>query len=401
MELTRKPADPALPFAADALLRRLRRIRHGALDVDNTGQRVALTGEFAGPSGHLRLHQPARVLASLALRGDIGFAESYMAGDWDSDDLPSLLWLLAENQAEFDGVAKPGWLARLAGRLRHALNGNSRGGSRRNIAYHYDLGNDFYRLWLDPGMTYSAACFDQPGMDLAAAQDRKYQRLLAMTGARRGDHLLEIGCGWGGFAETAARRGMQVTGLTLSSAQLGWARQRLDAAGLGQQVELRLQDYRDVTGRFDHIVSIEMFEAVGEAYWPVYMERVRQLLKPGGSAALQVIVIEPGAFAEYRRRPDFIQRYIFPGGMLPSVPAFDRVVAQSGLQVTAREYGGLDYARTLASWRDAFRRRLGDIRRLGYDERFCRMWDYYLAYCEAGFRSGRIDLMRVTLEAAD
>lgn len=403
MELTRnQPAQRGLSLTAGALVRQLRRIRKGSLDVEHGDRLVALTGSEPGPAGHLQLHRPGQLLSRLATRGDIGFAESYMDGDWDSNDLPALLWTLAANGRELGTAGHGGWVARLLGRLHHARNANTRAGSRRNIAYHYDLGNDFYRLWLDAGMTYSAALFDDAAdVELETAQTRKYQRLLAMTGARAGDHLLEIGCGWGGMAETAVRAGMRITGLTLSREQLQWAQQRLlkaDPAGLA---DLRLQDYRDVEGRYDHIVSVEMFEAVGEAYWPLYMRRLRELLAPGGTAALQVIVIDPAAFPDYRRRPDFIQRYIFPGGMLPSVPAFDRAAREAGLQVVQRDYGGLDYARTLAGWRDRFLACQPTVRELGYDERFCRMWDYYLAYCEAGFRSGRVDLMRVALQAAD
>lgn len=402
MELTRnRSAQPRLPLAAAALVRQLRRIRHGSLDIEHDGRVIGLAGSRSGPVGHLQLHRPGRLLSRLATRGDIGFAESYMDGDWDSEDLAALLWNLGANEAQLRDAVSGGFLARLFDRLRHARNANTRTGSRRNIAHHYDLGNGFYRLWLDPGMTYSAASFDRPGLDLAAAQDRKYQALLDMTGAACGDHVLEIGCGWGGFAKVAARAGIEVTGLTLSREQLAWARERLARVGLDDRVDLRLQDYRDVTGRFDHIVSIEMFEAVGEAYWPVYMRRLRELLAPGGTAALQVIVIEPNAFARYRRRPDFIQRYIFPGGMLPSVPAFDRAAREAGLQVVQRDYGGLDYARTLALWRERFLAQQTDVGAQGYDERFCRMWDYYLAYCEAGFRTGRVDLMRVALKAAD
>jgi cyclopropane-fatty-acyl-phospholipid synthase len=402
MELTRKQTQhKGLPFGAAAMLSQLRGIRRGSLDVEVGGRLVTLAGDHPGPVGHLQLHNPNRLFSRLATRGDIGFAESYMAGEWDSEDLAALLWNLAVNQETLRAATERGWAWRLLDRLLHARNANTRRGSRRNIAFHYDLGNDFYCRWLDAGMTYSAACFDQPGLDLAVAQDRKYQRLLELCGAESGQHLLEIGCGWGGFAESAARRDIRVTGLTLSREQLAWAQQRLQRAGLASQADLRLQDYRDVEGRFDHIVSIEMFEAVGEAYWPLYMRRLRELLKPGGCAALQIIVIDPARFEQYRHRPDFIQRYVFPGGMLPSVPAFERVATQAGLVVEAREFGGLDYARTLAVWREQFHQSWHELAPLGFDERFRRMWDYYLAYCEAGFRSGRIDLMRVALRSPD
>ncbi|MFM1891564.1 MAG: hypothetical protein RLZ44_641, partial [Pseudomonadota bacterium] len=234
----------------------------------------------------------------------------------------------------------------------------------------------------------------------AAAQEAKYARMLELSGAQRGQHLLEIGCGWGGFAEHAARRGMTLTGITLSHEQLAWARQRLATAGLAGNTDLRLCDYRDLHGQFDHIVSIEMFEAVGEAYWDTYLAQLAANLKPGGRAALQVITIDDAVFERYRRRPDFIQRYIFPGGMLPSVRAFDAAASRAGLRVVEREFGGADYARTLALWHERFLQQTEQIANQGFDARFQRMWRYYLSYCEAGFRSGRIDVMRLALEQA-
>jgi cyclopropane-fatty-acyl-phospholipid synthase len=274
---------------------------------------------------------------------------------------------------------------------------NSLRGSRRNIAFHYDLGNDFYRLWLDPSMTYSAALFDRPDESLEAAQERKYERMLAQLDASPGQHILEIGCGWGGFACHAASRGYRVTGLTLSREQLEYARKRVAQQGLSDRVELRLQDYRKLNERFDHIVSIEMFEAVGEAYWDTYFDTLRRSLKPGGRASLQVITIDEGRFESYRRRADFIQKYIFPGGMLPSVEAFTRHACANGLKLERLDMFGLDYARTLRRWDARVAARSGEIMAQGFDQRFINMWRYYLAYCEAGFRSDRIDLMQVTL----
>jgi len=282
-------------------------------------------------------------------------------------------------------------------RLQHRWRRNHRRGSRRNIAFHYDLGNDFYRLWLDPGMTYSAALFAEPGEPLEAAQGRKYQRVLDRLGARPRAHILEIGCGWGGFAEHAARQGFRVTGITLSREQLAFARKRIAAAGLEDRVELRLQDYRDVNERFDHVVSIEMFEAVGEQYWQTYFETVQRALKPGGRASLQVITIDAARYEAYQREADFIQKYVFPGGMLPSVPAFDAAAQAAGLVAHEREFYGRDYADTLRRWDASVCANRHGIAALGFDERFLRLWRYYLAYCEAGFRTGRIDLMQVAL----
>ncbi len=400
MELLETRASrPTLSPAARLLIHRLGKLRHGSLEVEVNGRCLQLTGAEPGPAGHILIDRPTALLRRLALGGSVGFAEGYLAGDWSSNDLTPLLWVLAANESAVS-PGEPGGLPRFLGRLRHTLNANTRRGSRRNIAYHYDLGNDFYRLWLDAGMTYSAAVFAHAGEELEAAQERKYARMLELTGAQPGQHVLEIGCGWGGFALHAARRGLRVSGITLSREQLDWATRRLQDAGRAAQARLRYLDYRELEGRFDHIVSIEMFEAVGEAYWPTYLRKLRDCLGPGGRAALQVITIAGEAFAAYRRQADFVQRYIFPGGMLPSVDAFDRAAAAAGLRVVRREFGGQDYAETLTRWQNAFVRRALALREMGFDERFQRMWRYYLAYCEAGFRSGRIDLMRVSLAAA-
>ena len=277
-------------------------------------------------------------------------------------------------------------------------NRNSKTGSRRNIARHYDLGNAFYREWLDPTMTYSSAAFGHETETLEAAQARKYDLLLDRLDARPGDKVLEIGCGWGGFAEHAARtRGCKVTGITISRAQHDFARERIQRQGLNEQVEIRLQDYRDTRERFDRIASIEMFEAVGESYWPIFFETLRDRLVEGGRAAMQVITIADRHFDYYRGRPDFIQRYIFPGGMLPSPRAFTQESERAGLTVERMEGFGPCYARTLAEWNRRFQGAWHRLEPLGYDARFKRMWEYYLAYCEAGFRAGTIDVQRIQL----
>jgi len=295
-------------------------------------------------------------------------------------------------------------------RVRHLLNRNTRSGARRNIHAHYDLGNAFYRLWLDASMTYSSALFDDShsqtavtdaGRDwpeLERAQQRKYDRMLAVTRCRNDANVLEIGCGWGGFAQTAAQHGMNVKGLTLSSEQLAFAQQRLADAGLSSHADLVLQDYRDEHEQFDAIVSIEMFEAVGESYWPSYFETIKRCLKPGGRAIVQTITIADELFERYRSGSDFIQQYIFPGGMLPSPQVFERHAAKAGLIVSDQHAFGLDYARTLACWRERFVALSGEVDALGFDERFKRTWLFYLAYCEAAFLRRNTDVIQFTLE---
>jgi len=397
-----KSAEAALrPTATVDLLPALRplaRLSRGTLRIRWHGRVHSLAATEAGPEAEIRLHRPWRLAARVASAGDLGFGEAYMDGDWDTPDLAALLHLLALNEPSFPSLVEGSWLHRLGSLFRHRRNRNSRAGSRRNIAYHYDLGNDFYRLWLDPGMTYSAALFDDRDDDLEQAQRAKYRALLDLIDAKPGQHVLEIGCGWGGFALEAARAGLRVTGITLSREQLAWAREQAVRHGLADRIELRLQDYRDLDQTFDHVVSIEMFEAVGEDYWSSYMRTLRRCLRPGGRAAVQVITIDKACFPGYRARPDFIQRHVFPGGMLPSPERFDKVARDAGLSVGPKSFHGLDYARTLAAWHRRFLEQIDAVRGLGFDERFVRMWRYYLAYCEAGFRDGRIDLMRIRLE---
>lgn len=327
--------------------------------------------------------------------GALGFGEGYLAGDWTSTDLQTLLTRLATGmdsmKAQPNKFSPSRWLAR----LRHKRNANTRKGSRRNIAYHYDLGNEFYRRWLDVSMTYSSAVFETPRESLLEAQQRKYREICRSLDLKPGDHVLEIGCGWGGFAEVAARDfGARVTGLTLSKEQLAYARDRMAAAGLSRQVDLRLQDYRDIDGQFDAIASIEMFEAVGEENWPAYFDTVQRVLKPGGRASLQIITIRERDFESYRRTADYIQKYIFPGGMLPTNDRLDALAIDAGLSVEGRFMHGLSYAATLDRWLRQFRKAWPQIREMGFDDRFDRMWQFYLAYCEAGFRTGRIDVGR-------
>jgi cyclopropane-fatty-acyl-phospholipid synthase len=324
-------------------------------------------------------------------------AEGYMAGDWDTPDLDAVLELGLANL-----MKQPVGLPHIRNpleRLWHALNDNSPTGSKRNIAAHYDLGNDFYELWLDPSMAYSSAIFEADEQPLQAAQVHKWDALLEKLQPKRGDHILEIGCGWGGFAIHAARQAdCKVTGVTLSEEQHAWAVNAVAEAGLEGSIDIRLQDYRTIPDGFTSAASIEMFEAVGHRWWPVFFGRLKELVKPGGAVALQTITIDDSRFEEYLHEPDFIQRYIFPGGMLPSPERFAESARCSGLSVGEPHFFGASYARTLERWRERFETALPQVRALGYDERFVRMWRYYLAYCRAGFNAGTVDVMQVRLD---
>lgn len=312
-----------------------------------------------------------------------------------------MLTLLAENRDTLAHALYGSAWALAGARLRHAFNANTRAGSKRNILAHYDLGNDFYRLWLDPGMSYSSALYaDESDHPLAAAQEAKNRRILSKLRARPGQRVLEIGCGWGGFAELAARDGLQVHGITLSPSQLAYAQERMARADLGDRVGLSLTDYRDLAGRYDHIVSVEMFEAVGERWWPAWFAAVARNLAPGGRAVAQVITIRDDLFARYRKGTDFIQQMVFPGGMLPSAAAFRRQAERAGLEVREAFAFGGDYARTLAEWTRNFEAAWPQIARLGFDERFRRLWRFYLAYCEAGFAAGSTDVVQFELAHA-
>ncbi|QEL64133.1 cyclopropane-fatty-acyl-phospholipid synthase [Oryzomicrobium terrae] len=388
-----------LPRDAALLLDILAELHGGVLTVRlPDGASLWLGDDQAGPAVDLHIHDWS-VFARVLARGDIGFAEAYLDGQVDSSDLAALLTRLNANRAVLEKAVYGHWRGLLAARLRHLFNANTRAGSKRNILAHYDLGNDFYRLWLDESMTYSAGLFSgDPARSLAAAQDAKYRRILRKLGARPEQIVLEIGCGWGGFAELAAREaGVRVEGVTLSPAQLAYAQERLARAGLDERAHLMLRDYRDIRGQYDHIVSIEMFEAVGERYWPSYFRTVKRALAPEGRALVQSIVIRDDLFARYRRGTDFIQQYVFPGGMLPSPGEFGRRAARAGLAVTDQFSFGPDYARTLALWRERFEAAWPRIAPLGFDERFRRLWRFYLAYCEAGFATGSVDVVQFEL----
>ena len=387
--LTLRYGGQALQRDTRTVFSMLEKLHGGMLDVRLPDGANAVFGDGV-PGVTLQVHDEAmfgRVLA----RGDIGLAEAYLDGLWDAPDLSGFLALLVRNRDALQKAVYGAWHKLLAARIRHSLNHNSKAGSQRNIMAHYDLGNDFYRLWLDPGMSYSAAIYNRGEQSLEIAQYAKYRRILDRLQAAPGERVLEIGCGWGGFAELAERAGLHVTGLTLSPAQLEWAQRRVAGA------DLRLQDYRDLDERFDHVVSIEMFEAVGERWWPTYFASVAQALKPGGRAVIQSITIRDDLFADYRKGTDFIQQYIFPGGMLPSRSEFCRQAECQGLIVQDEFAFGLDYARTLAHWRTSFEAAWPQIAALGFDETFRRLWRFYLSYCEAGFLSGNIDVVQFEL----
>ena len=374
------------------------RLRAGTLDISLPGGQVLhLTGREDGPAADLTLHR-WRALRRFLTGGTVGFGESYMAGDWDSSDLPKVIELAARNLPRKPGAFRSLSPWRLGDRVRHVLRPNTPAGSRQNIAAHYDLGNDFYALWLDASMTYSSAVFSGGANGLESAQAEKNRRLLDLAGVKPGDRVLEIGCGWGGFALQAARdRGADVTAITVSRAQYDEARRRVQRAGLCEKVDIRLCDYRDLDGKWDHAVSIEMIEAVGEKYWDAYFDRVAASVRPGGTFALQAIVIENDRFDAYRRSADFIQKHIFPGGALLSPRVLSERAAAAGFAMRQSAGYGIDYAETLARWRKRFDSAADRVAALGFDERFRRCWSFYLAYCEGGFRAGNIDALQVAL----
>lgn len=380
------------------LARLLRRLAVGSLTVVTPqGRRLVARGPLPGPEATLVLHR-WRAMRRLATGGDVGFSEAYLAGDWSSPDLPAFIDCAARNLPRLAEqlVALPPF--RLWNRLRHLLHANSKSGSRRNISFHYDLGNEFYRAWLDAGMNYSSAIYTHAGQSLEEAQQAKLSRIIELVDAKPGQRVLEIGCGWGSLAAALARRGIDVVGITLSREQLADGQARIEADPmLAAHTELRFQDYRDVSGRYDRIISIEMLEAVGESYWPIYFAKLRQCLNLGGAAVLQVITIAEDRFEGYRRNTDFIQRHIFPGGMLPTKTHIAEHAQRAGLELVGTEAFGPSYAITLAEWRRRFLAARDELERQGFGSDFRRLWEYYLSYCEGGFRAGAIDVGLYTL----
>ena len=402
-----------LPTFKRWIMSNLAKIHHGKLFVYLDGN-CYVCGNDDSLTATLRIHKPFKMARRAMTKGDLGFAESYLEGEWSSDDLTRLLKLLLKNRSKLGKNYGGKSLLRTGTNLFHKLRRNSLKGSRKNIEAHYDLGNEFYQLWLDEGMTYSAALFtgksaqkwggvknttfstDNYEHSLKIAQDNKYQRILQQLDAKHGESILEVGFGWGGFAEKALQHGCHVHGITLSNEQLAHAQKRL--AQFGDQANLEIKDYRMVEQQYDHIVSIEMFEAVGEDYWQTYFEMLKRSLKPGGSIVLQIITIKDEYFDLYKRRADFIQRYIFPGGMLPSESKLEKLIKNNQLQAVNRINFGHDYGETLARWEQKFLSVIPQLEAMGYDERFQRMWHYYLAYCQAGFEEQRIDVLQLTLK---
>lgn len=385
------------PRSARIALSMLERLAHGTLRLRLPDGSTRSFGEGA-PEAELTVSSWA-VFDEVLRRGDIGFAQTWIDGLWDSEQLDQVLGLMVGNRAPLEAAIYGTWWGQLLDRIRHLFNRNTRAGSRRNISAHYDLGNEFYKLWLDPTMTYSSALFGgQDGRSLEDGQHAKNHRLLSELKLSPGQSLLEIGCGWGGLAEAASAKGLAVTGLTLSREQQAFAIDRLARVG-ADRASILLKDYRDESGKYDGIASVEMFEAVGEAWWPAYFECLRRCLKPGARAAIQTIVIADELFERYRRGTDFIQQYVFPGGMLPSPARFEALARDAGLAVTGRFAFGIDYAKTLALWRTRFLAVLPEVRAQGFDRRFIRTWEFYLAYCEAAFRHASTDVIQYTLEA--
>jgi cyclopropane-fatty-acyl-phospholipid synthase len=388
----------ALPYFLRLIMPAAARLKWGSVALTLTDGRVVhIEGSEPGKHAEIVFHD-YRCLGRLVRTANLGFAEGYLAKEWETPDLEAVLEVFARNADLMRELYEGKWWSKLADRALHLLNRNTRTGSKRNIHAHYDLGNKFYERWLDPSMTYSSAKFEGPEQSLTDAQRNKYAALAQRIGLKPEHSLLEIGCGWGGFAEYAAKEiGCKVTGITISREQHAFATQRLQRAGLADKTEIRLEDYRDTQGTFDRIASIEMFEAVGEEYWPAFFNKVRGLLAPGGIAGLQIITIDERYFSAYRRSVDFIQKYVFPGGMLPSPTVLRAHVEQAGLEWRDNTTFGQDYARTLATWRDRFQNAWDDIRTMGFDDRFNRLWNYYLSYCEAGFRAGSIDVTQIAV----
>ena len=376
-----------------------KKMRNGILDFQMPDGRIfRARAKGAGPVAQLNIHHPD-VFARLIREGDLGFSDAYLDGWWTTPDLMAFMDLIhADNDELYDGF--PGMsLVRAYERMRFWLQSNTKRQAKKNISYHYDLGNDFYSTWLDDTMTYSSAKFETGQESLEKAQIAKYASMVDQMGVKPGDHVLEIGCGWGGFAEYAAKeRGLRVTGLTISEEQLKYAQERMERAGVADMVELKLQDYRDETGLYDGIASIEMFEAVGEKYWPTYFSTVRDRLKPGRHATLQIITIQDKRYEIYRKGVDFIQKYIFPGGMLPSPTVLRQEVQRAGLRVVDSIEFGESYSQTLRRWHDVFNDRWDAIMEMGFDDRFRRMWNFYLCSCAATFHSGNCDVTQITIK---
>jgi cyclopropane-fatty-acyl-phospholipid synthase len=389
----------AMPASAKLFLRMLSKIQRGNLHIVTPGGEVLKFGDQQLAQSVILTIHDWQACRKIMQGGDIGFAECYEAGWVSTSDLTALLRLAIQNDSALDKAIFGGKLMGLWYKLKHLLRPNTRKGSRKNIHAHYDIGNSFYQLWLDASWTYSSAIFyGDYQISLQEAQYRKYQRIIDVLGLKEGDRVLEIGCGWGGFAEHASSRGIHVHGVTISPSQLEIAEQRIKQLERQDLVKLELCDYRDLEGSYDAIVSIEMFEAVGEEYWPIYFKTVNQRLKAGGKALIQTITIDEARFERYRSGTDFIQQYIFPGGMLPSPPRFVQLAQQHGLQTRDQYAFGKDYAETLRRWNHDFENNIDGIHGLGFGTAFQRIWQLYFSYCEAGFDEGRTDVFQFLLQ---
>ena len=388
------------PAAGRAVLQLLQRLQHGSLTLQLPNGTMQRFGGDAAPHAALHLHSWQPCVAALK-SGDIGFAESFIAGHWSTPNLTELLRVLVKNRAAVESAIYGSWAGRLFYRIKHLLNRNTRANSQKNIHAHYDLGNAFYRLWLDDTMNYSSAIFaGDLNQSMSQAQSAKVRRALELCQVKAGDRVLEVGCGWGALAEMSTTTfGASLVGVTLSTEQLAFARERLQRLGVADRADLRLQDYRDIQDPpFDAICSIEMIEAVGRAYWPTYFATLARLLKPGGRACVQSIVIDDALFERYVSGTDFIQQYIFPGGCLPCPREFREQARAAGFEVVDEYAFGPDYAETLKRWREAFLGARGQVLQGGFDERFMRIWEFYLAYCEAAFCESNIDVLQYTLQ---
>jgi cyclopropane-fatty-acyl-phospholipid synthase len=414
LDFAQQPNNVAIPRSAGLVFKLLSKMKIGQLSLRLPNGEIRFFGEPVTDSSIANQVFPRAVIqlnnwslfSSVLKSGDIGFAESYIRDDWSTDSLIDVLALMIANREPLEKAVYGTWIGRLTYRIKHLLNRNSKQNARKNIHAHYDIGNPFYRLWLDPSMTYSSALFNGDlNQELEAAQKAKYQRVMSEIGVGANQNILEIGCGWGGLAEQAALQGTHVKGLTLSTEQLEYAQDRLKSLGeqmssainrLGKS-DFVLQDYRDEREQYDGVASIEMFEAVGEAFWPSYFETVYRSLKPGAKACVQTITIADELFERYRTSTDFIQQYIFPGGMLPSQSVFENMAKTHGLEVVNIHKFGLDYAETLKRWRKVFMAKLSDVRSQGFDAPFIRTWEFYLAYCEAAFTYKNTDVVQYTL----
>ncbi|MGB1388981.1 MAG: class I SAM-dependent methyltransferase [Paracoccaceae bacterium] len=398
MILTSTGGQKNLPRYFSQAFAMANRMGHGRLDVVlPDGRTFRAQGANPGPAAEIAIHNND-CFARLIREGELGFCDAYLDGWWSTPDLQALMDLVhMDEDTIYDSV--PGQaIVRAIERFRFWLQRNNRAQAKKNIAYHYDLGNEFYSLWLDETMTYSSALFETGQESMEVAQTAKYAAMVDQMDVKSGDHVLEIGCGWGGFAEYAAKeRGLKVTGLTISKEQFKYAQERIEKAGLSDLVEFKLQDYRDERGTYDGIASIEMFEAVGEKYWPVYFKTLHERLKPGKNATLQIITVADRRWNVYRRSVDFIQKYIFPGGMLPSPSVLREQVSAAGLGFVGSKEFGASYDLTLRRWHDTFNAKWDQVAAMGFDERFRRMWNFYLTSCAAAFVTGNVDVTQVTV----